>query len=52
VDLLIKSGRGVLGGDNAFVVPQLAGSVRDLTGTGKNFFFVSGVLMLAAVGLN
>jgi MFS transporter, OFA family, oxalate/formate antiporter len=51
-DLGIKYGLVFLGWGIAFLVPQLAGYSRDLTGTLDYAFYVSGLLMLSAVLLS
>jgi OFA family oxalate/formate antiporter-like MFS transporter len=51
-DLGIKYGLVFLGWGAAFLVPQLAGYVRDLTGTLDYAFYLSGLLMMAAVILS
>ena len=51
-DLGIKYGLVFLGWGIAFLVPQLAGYIRDQTGTLDYAFYISGILMLAAVGLS
>ena len=51
-DLGIKYGLVFLGWGIAFLVPQLAGYIRDLTGTLDYAFYVSALLMLAAVLLS
>lgn len=51
-DLGIKYGLVFLGWGIAFLVPQLAGYIRDLTGTLDYAFYLSGILMLAAVGVS
>ena len=51
-DLGIKYGLVFLGWGIAFLVPQLAGYIRDLTGTLDYAFYVSGLLMLSAVLLS
>jgi OFA family oxalate/formate antiporter-like MFS transporter len=48
-DLGIKYGLVFLGWGVAFLVPQLAGYVRDVTGTLDHAFYLSGLLMMAAV---
>ena len=48
-DLGIKYGLVFLGWGIAFLVPQLAGYVRDLTGTLDYAFYLSGLLLLSAV---
>lgn len=48
-DLGIKYGLVFLGWGIAFFVPQLAGYLRDLTGTLDYAFYLSGLLMLSAV---
>jgi OFA family oxalate/formate antiporter-like MFS transporter len=50
-DLGIKYGLVFLGWGVAFLVPQLAGYVRDVTGTLDHAFYLSGLLMMAAVVL-
>src|SRR4029079_15250192 len=51
-DLGTKYGLVFLGWGIAFLVPQLAGHLRDLTGTLDYAFYGSGVLLLAAVALS
>jgi len=51
-DLGIKYGLVFLGWGIAFLVPQLAGYVRDVTGTLDYAFYLSGFLMLLAVVLS
>jgi OFA family oxalate/formate antiporter-like MFS transporter len=51
-DLGIKYGLVFLGWGIAFLVPQLAGYIRDLTGTLDYAFYLSGLLMLSAVILS
>jgi MFS transporter, OFA family, oxalate/formate antiporter len=51
-DLGIKYGLVFFGWGIAFLVPQLAGYLRDLTGTLDYAFYLSGLLMLAAVLLS
>ena len=51
-DLGIKYGLVFLGWGIAFLVPQLAGYIRDLTGTRDYAFYLSGVLMLSAILLS
>jgi OFA family oxalate/formate antiporter-like MFS transporter len=51
-DLGIKYGLVFLGWGFAFLVPQIAGYIRDLTGTLDYAFYLSGLLMLAAVVLS
>jgi MFS transporter, OFA family, oxalate/formate antiporter len=51
-DLGIKYGLVFLGWGIAFLVPQLAGYIRDLTGTLDYAFYISGLLMFAAVLLS
>lgn len=51
-NLGIKYGLVFLGWGIAFLVPQLAGYIRDVTGKLDNAFYLSGVLMLAAVLLS
>ncbi|MEO7404855.1 MAG: MFS transporter, partial [Burkholderiales bacterium] len=51
-DLGIKYGLVFLGWGIAFLVPQLAGYIRDLTGSLDYAFYLSGLLMLLAVGLS
>ena len=51
-DLGIKYGLVFLGWGIAFLVPQLAGYVRDLTGTLDYAFYLSGLLLLLAVGFS
>ncbi len=51
-DLGVKYGLVFLGWGIAFLVPQLAGYLRDLTGTFDYAFYLSGLLMLAAVLLS
>jgi MFS transporter, OFA family, oxalate/formate antiporter len=41
-----------LGWGTAFLIPQLAGYIRDLTGKLDNAFYLSGLLMLLAVVLS
>jgi OFA family oxalate/formate antiporter-like MFS transporter len=50
-DLGIKYGLVFLGWGIAFLVPQLAGYIRDLTGTLDYAFYISGLLMFSAVML-
>ncbi len=51
-DLGIKYGLVFLGWGIAFLIPQLAGYIRDLTGKLDNAFYLSGLLMLLAVVLS
>ena len=51
-DLGIKYGLVFLGWGIAFLIPQLAGYIRDLTGTLDYAFYLSGLLMLLAVVLS
>jgi OFA family oxalate/formate antiporter-like MFS transporter len=51
-DLGIKYGLVFLGWGIAFLVPQLAGYIRDVTGKLDYAFYLSGLLMLAAVVLS
>ena len=51
-DLGIKYGLVFLGWGIAFLIPQLAGYIRDVTGTLDYAFYLSGLLMLLAVGLS
>jgi OFA family oxalate/formate antiporter-like MFS transporter len=51
-DLGTKYGLVFLGWGIAFLIPQLAGYIRDLTGTLDSAFYVSGLLMLSAVVLS
>ena len=51
-DLGIKYGLVFLGWGIAFLIPQLAGYIRDLTGTLDYAFYLSGLLMLLAVILS
>ena len=51
-DLGFKYGLVFLGWGIAFLVPQLAGYIRDLTGTLDYAFYLSGLLMLSAVLLS
>ena len=51
-DLGIKYGLVFLGWGIAFLIPQLAGYIRDLTGSLDYAFYLSGLLMLLAVGLS
>ena len=51
-DLGIKYGLVFLGWGIAFLIPQLAGYIRDLTGRLDNAFCLSGLLMLLAVVLS
>jgi OFA family oxalate/formate antiporter-like MFS transporter len=51
-DLGIKYGLVFLGWGIAFLIPQLAGYIRDLTGTLDYAFYLSGLLMLLAVMLS
>lgn len=51
-DLGIKYGLVFLGWGIAFLIPQLAGYIRDLTGTLDYAFYLSGLLMLLAVALS
>ena len=51
-DLGVKYGLVFLGWGVAFLVPQLAGYIRDLSGTLDNAFYLSGILMLVAVILS
>jgi MFS transporter, OFA family, oxalate/formate antiporter len=51
-DLGIKYGLVFLGWGIAFLVPQCAGYIRDLTGTLDYAFYLSGLLLLAAVILS
>ncbi len=51
-DLGIKYGLVFLGWGIAFLVPQLAGYIRDLTGSLDYAFYLSGLLMLSAVILS
>ena len=51
-DLGIKYGLVFLGWGIAFLIPQLAGYIRDLTGTLDYAFYLSGLLMLSAVILS
>lgn len=51
-DLGTKYGLVFLGWGIAFLIPQLAGYLRDLTGTLDYAFYMSGTLLLLAVGLN
>src|SRR4029077_7554498 len=48
-NLGIKYGFVFLGWGIAFLIPQLAGYIRDLTGTLDHAFYLSGLLMLSAV---
>src|SRR5262249_47975052 len=51
-DLGIKYGLVFLGWGVAFLIPQLAGYIRDLTGTLDFAFYLSGILMLSAIILS
>jgi OFA family oxalate/formate antiporter-like MFS transporter len=51
-DLGIKYGLVFLGWGIAFLIPQLAGYIRDLTGTLDYAFYLYGLLMLMAVALS
>ena len=51
-DLGVKYGLVFLGWGIAFLVPQLAGYIRDATGSLDYAFYLSGVLLLLAVGLS
>ena len=51
-DLGIKYGLVFLGWGIAFLIPRLAGYIRDLTGKLDNAFYLSGLLMLLAVVLS
>lgn len=51
-DLGSKYGLVFLGWGIAFLIPQLAGYIRDLTGTLDYAFYLSGLLMLLAVALS
>jgi MFS transporter, OFA family, oxalate/formate antiporter len=51
-DLGFKYGLVFLGWGIAFLVPQLAGYIRDLTGSLDYAFTLSGILLLGAVGLS
>ena len=51
-DLGIKYGLVFLGWGIAFLMPQLAGSLRDLTGTLDYAFYISSGLLFAAVLLS
>jgi OFA family oxalate/formate antiporter-like MFS transporter len=51
-DLGIKYGLVFLGWGIAFLIPQLAGYIRDLTGKLDYAFYLSGLLMLLAVMLS
>jgi len=51
-DLGIKYGLVFLGWGIAFLIPQLAGYIRDMTGTLDSAFYLSGLLMLSAVVLS
>ncbi len=51
-DLGFKYGLVFLGWGIAFLIPQLAGYIRDLTGTLDYAFYLSGLLMLLAVVLS
>jgi OFA family oxalate/formate antiporter-like MFS transporter len=51
-DLGIKYGLVFLGWGIAFLIPQLAGYIRDLTGKLDYAFYLSGLLMLLAVALS
>jgi OFA family oxalate/formate antiporter-like MFS transporter len=51
-DLGIKYGLVFLGWGIAFLIPQVAGYIRDLTGTLDYAFYLSGLLMLMAVALS
>jgi MFS transporter, OFA family, oxalate/formate antiporter len=51
-DLGIKYGLVFLGWGVAFLIPQLAGYIRDLTGTLDYAFYLSGLLMFLAVVLS
>lgn len=51
-DLGIKYGLVFLGWGIAFLIPQLAGYIRDLTGTLDYAFYLSGLLMFLAVVLS
>jgi len=51
-NLGIKYGLVFLGWGIAFLIPQLAGYIRDLTGTLDYAFYLSGILMLFAVVLS
>ena len=51
-NLGIKYGLVFLGWGIAFLIPQLAGYIRDLTGTLDYAFYLSGLLMLSAVILS
>ena len=51
-DLGIKYGLVFLGWGIAFLVPQLAGYIRDLTGSLDYAFYLSGLLLLSAVILS
>ena len=51
-DLGIKYGLVFLGWGIAFLVPQIAGYIKDLTGSLDNAFYLSGCLMVMAVILS
>lgn len=51
-DLGIKYGLVFLGWGIAFLIPQFAGYIRDLTGTLDYAFYLSGLLLLSAVILS
>ncbi len=51
-DLGFKYGLVFLGWGIAFLIPQIAGYIRDLTGKLDIAFYLSGLLMLFAVGLS
>jgi OFA family oxalate/formate antiporter-like MFS transporter len=51
-NLGIKYGLVFLGWGIAFLVPQLAGYLRDATGSLDSAFYLSGLLLMAAVALS
>jgi OFA family oxalate/formate antiporter-like MFS transporter len=51
-NLGLKYGLVFIGWGIAFFVPQLAGYIKDTTGSLDNAFYLSGVLLVAAVGLS
>ncbi|HEX4130215.1 MAG TPA: MFS transporter [Pirellulales bacterium] len=50
-DLGLKYGLVFIGWGIAFFVPQLAGYIKDTTGSLDNAFYLSGALLVAALGL-